>query len=84
MGGCRGSVRGGGTQEFRPSELLKSALPGESGIKVNQESYIQGFSRDARATDLSLVAVSHHDMGLVFEKIPLNEAFLDVGGTAGH
>jgi type I restriction enzyme M protein len=71
---------------------------GEAGIKDNLESYIQGFSKDAReifeyfkfsefigqlsdanllykitqkvrSMDLSLKAVSNHDMGLVFEEL---------------
>ncbi|RBP52982.1 type I restriction-modification system subunit M [Arenicella xantha] len=82
---------------FNTSKMDLSKL-GEAGIKDNLESYIQGFSKDARqifeyfkfaefigelsdanllykvvqkvrTMDLSLKAVSNHDMGLVFEEL---------------
>ncbi|OUR71862.1 restriction endonuclease subunit M [Methylophaga sp. 41_12_T18] len=82
---------------FNTSKMDLSKL-GEAGIKANLESYIQGFSKDAReifehfkfdefigllndadllykivqkvrTADLSLKAISNHDMGLVFEEL---------------
>ena len=87
----------GGLSFFNTSKMDLSKL-GEAGIKANLESYLQGFSKDAREifehfkfteflgqlndanllykvvqkvrlTDLSPVAVSNHDMGLVFEEL---------------
>lgn len=90
-------LRASGLAFFNTSKMDLSKL-GEAGIKANLESYLQGFSRDAReifeyfnfaefvgqlndanllykvvqkvrATDLSPMAVSNHDMGLVFEEL---------------
>jgi type I restriction enzyme M protein len=86
-----------GLSFFNTSKMDLSKL-GEAGIKDNLESYIQGFSKDAReifeyfkfsefigqlsdanllykitqkvrSMNLSLKAVSNHDMGLVFEEL---------------
>lgn len=101
----------GGLQFFNTSKMDLSKL-GEAGIKSNLESYIQGFSRDAReifehfkfneflgllndanllykivqkvrATDLSLAAMSNHDMGLVFEEL-IRRFAEDSNETAGE
>ncbi|MBL1261733.1 MAG: SAM-dependent DNA methyltransferase [Thiotrichaceae bacterium] len=82
---------------FNKSKMDLAKL-GESGIKANLDSYLQGFSKDAREifeyfkfsefvgqlndanllykvvqkvrlTDLSLQAISNHEMGLVFEEL---------------
>ncbi len=87
----------GGLSFFNISKMDLAKL-GEAGIAANLESYIQGFSRDAREifehfkfrefigelndanllykivqkvrqTDLSPIAVSNHEMGLVFEEL---------------
>ena len=87
----------GGLSFFNISKMDLAKL-GEAGIAANLESYIQGFSRDAREifehfkfrefigelndanllykivqkvwqTDLSPMAVSNHEMGLVFEEL---------------
>jgi len=90
-------LRASGLSFFNTSKMDLSKL-GEAGIKANLESYIQGFSKDAReifehfkfdefigllndadllykivqkvrTADLSLKAISNHDMGLVFEEL---------------
>ena len=87
----------GGLSFFNISRMDLSKL-GEAGIRANLESYIQGFSKDARqifeyfnfaefiaqlndanllykvvqkvrTIDLGPLAVSNHDMGLVFEEL---------------
>ncbi|PHS69287.1 MAG: restriction endonuclease subunit M [Methylophaga sp.] len=89
--------RASGLSFFNTSKMDLSKL-GAADIKANLESYLQGFSKDAREvfehfkfdefigllsdadllyeivkkvrkTDLSLKAISNHDMGLVFEEL---------------
>lgn len=91
-------VRATNDLQFYNTSLMDLSKLGEADIKINLESYLQSFSKDAReifenfkfaefvaqlsdanllykvvqkvaTMDLSLKAISNHDMGLVFEEL---------------